>query len=188
MKEKCLLILMALLLISFGVFSTAMADDNGHRERKRYQKRERNHSENKSKRHLAPVNNATYRAHCGECHFVYQPELLPSGSWRLILTSFKDHFGETIELDSDLSKAIAEYLKTNSAEYSSSRLAAKIMESLGNVKPTRITQIPYIQREHHDIPPGTYERESIGSFSNCLACHGTAERGIYDDDYVVIPQ
>jgi len=187
MKKKCILILLSFLLASYGVFSTVMADDNGHRERKRYQKRERNHSENNSKRQLMPVSNTTYKDHCGACHFVYQPELLPSGSWHIILTNLEDHFGEMIELDSDSSKAIAEYLKTNSAEYSSSRLAARIMESLGNNKPTRITQTPYIQREHHDIHPGIYDRESIGSFSNCLACHGTAERGIYDDDYAVIP-
>ncbi|MDZ7696298.1 MAG: hypothetical protein U5R49_04980 [Deltaproteobacteria bacterium] len=31
------------------------------------------------------------------------------------------------------------------------------------------------------------ERESIGSFSNCAACHTTAEKGTYDDDGIQIP-
>jgi hypothetical protein len=28
----------------------------------------------------------------------------------------------------------------------------------------------------------------IGALSNCPACHTTAEKGIYDDDYVSIPR
>ena len=32
------------------------------------------------------------------------------------------------------------------------------------------------------------KRESIGSLSNCLACHITAEEGIYEDDNVKIPK
>ena len=30
--------------------------------------------------------------------------------------------------------------------------------------------------------------ESIGSISNCVACHTTAEEGIYDDEDVKIPR
>ncbi len=54
--------------------------------------------------------------------------------------------------------------------------------------PLRITEIPYIQREHHEIDTGVFVRESIGSFSKCIACHKTAEKGIYDDDFVTIPK
>ena len=62
------------------------------------------------------------------------------------------------------------------------------MKSIGSQTPLRITQVPYIQREHHKIQPSVFERESIGSFSNCAACHTTAEKGIYDDDAVTIPK
>jgi len=85
-------------------------------------------------------------------------------------------------------KIIAEYLKANAAEHSSAKRAVKIMRSLGNRTPLRITQIPYIQQKHHEVSPKVLERDSIGSLSNCSACHTTAKKGIYEDDYVEIPR
>jgi len=84
--------------------------------------------------------------------------------------------------------AIKDYLKTHAADHSSSKLSKKIMKSIGSGTPLRVTQVPYIQRKHHEIDPRVFERESIGSFSNCAACHTTAEKGVYDDDMVAIPK
>jgi len=84
--------------------------------------------------------------------------------------------------------AIKDYLKTHAADHSSSKLSKKIMKSIGSGTPLRVTQVPYIQRKHHEIDPRLFERESIGSFSNCAACHTTAEKGVYDDDMVAIPK
>jgi hypothetical protein len=113
--------------------------------------------------------------------------LLPSGSWDKILAGLEDHFGEGIELDLASRKVIGESLKANSAEHSSAKRAVKIMRSLGSQTPLRITEIPYIQRKNHEVSPSVFSRDSMGTFSNCLACHTTAEKGIYDDDYVIIP-
>ena len=33
-----------------------------------------------------------------------------------------------------------------------------------------------------------FKRQSVGSFSNCLACHKGAEQGDFDDDRAAIPQ
>jgi hypothetical protein len=62
------------------------------------------------------------------------------------------------------------------------------MRSLGGLTPLRITEIPYIREKHHEVSPNVLKRQSIGSLSNCSACHTTAERGIFEDDYVVIPK
>ena len=35
-----------------------------------------------TKKYISPVNSPTYEEECGACHFPYQPELLPSGSWK----------------------------------------------------------------------------------------------------------
>ena len=199
---------MALLLVLNVGFSSALADHDESKEkswyqkifdwddddhdrgenRRRYRKRHRNASEHYRNRYLTPVKNPTYSEQCGACHFAYQPELLPSGSWGKILAGLDDHFGEFIELDADSKKIIGEYLKVNAAEHSSAKRAVKIMRSLGNRTPLRITQIPYIQEKHHEIPPEVLNRDSVGSLSNCSACHKTAERGIYDDDSVSIPR
>jgi len=80
------------------------------------------------------------------------------------------------------------YLQTNAAEHSSAKRAIKIVRSSGTQMPIRITDIPYIKEKHHDISAATIKRQSIGSLSNCTACHTRAEDGIYDDDFVVIPK
>ncbi|MCP4370143.1 MAG: hypothetical protein GY797_18820 [Deltaproteobacteria bacterium] len=161
-------------------------DDNNHKHRKRNRKRHRNNEHDGS--YLKPANNLTYKEECGACHFVYQPELLPSASWMKILKQLDDHFGEEIELDPDSKKIISDYLNSNGAENSSAKRAVKIMRSLGNQVPLRITDIPYIREKHHEISPNVLERESIGSLSNCSTCHTTAENGIYEDDNVKIPK
>ena len=161
-------------------------DDDNDQHRKRNRKRHRGNDHDGS--YLKPVNNPTYAADCGECHFLYQPELLPSASWMKILDQLDDHFGEEIELDPDSKKIISDYLKSNGAENSSAKRAVKIMRSLGNHVPMRITDTPYIREKHHELNPEVLKRESIGSLSNCIVCHTTAEKGIYEDDNVKIPQ
>ncbi len=155
-------------------------NDNHHSERK--------DSKHHSEHYLKALDNAAYKEACGACHFPYQPGLLPSGSWEKILAGPEDHFGEVLELDPESKKVIAQYLKANAAEHSSAKRAVKIMRSLGGRTPLRVTEIPYIQRKHHEVSAAVLKRKSIGSLSNCSACHTTAEKGIYEDDYVVIPR
>jgi hypothetical protein len=180
--------LLTFLLLGSGIFYGAFADHGDHKEGRKHQKRERRHAEHNDKRDLASVTNATYKENCGACHFAYQPGLLPSGSWEKILNSLSDHFGEAVEIDPESVKTISEYLKACAADRSSAKLSRKIMKSIGSQTPVRITQVPYIRREHHEIHPELFERKAIGSFSNCTACHTSAEKGIYDDDDVNIPK
>jgi hypothetical protein len=185
--KRSIILLVALLLMANGVFYGALADHGELRGKRWYQKifdwdddddddhhiDNRRGSKHSSKRYLNPVSNPTYKEECGACHFAYQPELLPSGS-----------------LDLESKKIIAEYLKANGAEYSAAKRAVKIMRSLRGQTPMRITDVPYIRHKHQDddIPADAFQRESVGSMSNCIACHTTAENGIYDDDHVVIPR
>jgi len=203
-KTKFIIFLAFVLIIFNGALSLSVADDDHkgkswyykildwddddddndhHRKRNRKRQRDNDHDES----YLKPVNNPTYEIECGDCHFPYQPELLPSASWMKILEQLDDHFGEEIELDPDSRKIIVDYLKPNSAEYSSAKRAVKIMRSSRNQVPLRITDIPYIKEKHHELNPEIFQQESIGSLSNCIACHTTAEDGMYDDDNVKIP-
>jgi hypothetical protein len=204
-KTKLTIFLAFMLLIFSGALYLAVADDN-HKAKRWYQrifdhhddnedkgqhrkrKRERHRDDDHYKSYLKPINNSTYREKCGDCHFVYQPELLPSGSWMKILANLDDHFGEPVELDDDSKRVISDYLSSNGAENSSAKRAVKIMRSLGNLVPLRITDIPYIREKHHEISSDVLKRKSVGSLSNCSACHSTAESGIYDDDNVKIPK
>jgi len=205
-KIKVLLLFTVFILIFTGAWDYSLADDDDHKEKSWYHKildwddddddngrhRKRNRKRHRDNDHdgsyLKPVNNPTYEAECGECHFLYQPGLLPSASWMKILDQLDDHFGEEIELDPDSIKIISDYLQSNGAENSSAKRAVKIMRSLGYRVPMRITDTPYIREKHHELNPEVLKRESIGSLSNCIACHTTAEKGIYEDDNVKIPQ
>ena len=210
LKTKLLIFFTVFVLVIGGIWSYPLADDDDRREKSWYQKildwdhdddddnddkgkhrkrkRKRYRDDDHGEKYLKPVNNPIYKEECGGCHFVYQAGLLPSASWIKILANLDDHFGESIELEDDSKKAISDYLKSNGAEYSSAKRAVKIMRSLGNRVPLRITDIPYIIEKHHEISPNVLERESIGSLSNCSACHTTAENGIYEDDNVKIPK
>ena len=205
-KTKLVIFLAACFFIVSGALHLSIADDD-HREKRCYYKgldwddddgdhhgkhrkrnREKHHDSDHRSSFIKPVNNSVYKGECGACHFAYQPELLPTASWMKILTNLDDHFGESIELDEDSRKVISNYLKSNGAEYSSAKRAVKIMRSVGNQVPLRITDISYIREKHHELSSDVLKREAIGSLSNCSACHTTAERGIYEDDNVVIPR
>ena len=203
-KTKLTLFLGMLFFIVSGIINSSIADSDKHKEKTWYHRvsdwdDDDNHKHRKKdrKRHgdkehdgsyLKPANNPTYKEECGACHFAYQPELLPSASWRKILNQLDDHFGEEIELDPDSKKIISDYLNSNGAENSTAKRSVKIMRSLGNLVPVRITDIPYIREKHHKINPEVLKRESIGSLSNCITCHTTAEEGIFEDDNVIIPK
>jgi len=174
LTENILLILASCILFVF--FFIGANADHDH-----------DHDECKSK-YLKTVDNETYKNKCGSCHYSYQPGLLPSGSWEKILDNLSSHFSKKIKLDEKLKKEIAQYLKTNAAEHSTAKRAVKILKSLNGKTPLRISGTPYIRDKHHEIKPDTFKRESIGSFSNCIACHLTAEKGVYDNDFVKIPK
>ncbi len=142
----------------------------------------------RKRRFLPPVDNAMYADECGTCHFLYLPGLLPAGSWVKVMEGAEDHFGEDLALDVELADDILEYLKANSAETTGAKRSRKILKSLGGETPLRITEVPYIKREHHEIRAKVYKRESIGSFSNCSACHRTAAKGNFEEDNVKIPR
>ncbi len=146
------------------------------------------YADHDAKRYMKPVSNPVYKQVCGSCHFAYLPELLPSGSWRLILDKHGQYFGADTGIDKNTKDAILQYLVGNAAEQSRAKRSIKIMKSIRGNLPVRITDIPYIREKHDEVSPDTFRRKSIGSFSNCVACHTTAEQGIFDDDNVIIPR
>ncbi|MBV1712621.1 MAG: diheme cytochrome c [Desulfomicrobium sp.] len=132
--------------------------------------------------------NETYINECSSCHFAYQAFLLPSNSWKKVILNLSSHFDVEVILDQETENIIREYLISNSAEHSSSKVAIKILKSLAGDSPLRITETPYFKEEHHEINSNVFNRSSIGSKSNCIACHTTAKQGNYDDDFINIQE
>ena len=188
---KRIIFVLAFLILANGNFFSAIADHDDNEDRGKHKRIHKNNSKENGNGNdhgnLGIVNNPTYTENCGACHIAYRPGLLPSGSWEKLLGGISDHFGEEVELDPESKTVISEYLRTNAAEKSSDETSRKIMKSIGNQTPPQITEIPYIQKKHNEIKSEVFNRKSIGSLSNCAACHIGAERGDYDDDNVKIP-
>lgn len=140
---------------------------------------------------VKPVIDKQYQDECGECHFAYQPGLLPAKSWETLLNAeaLRKHFGVNAELDDDTLKIVRDYAVENAADkswYKRSRKIAVATEE-GPV-PLRITELRYISRKHHDIPAKMIKGNTgVKSLSFCDKCHTQAAKGVYDTDTVVIP-
>ena len=146
-------------------------------------------SDDKYKRlFLPPVDNALYETKCASCHFLYLPGLLPARSWRLLIGGLEDHFGQELALDEGIQKELRAYLVANAAETTGARRSGRILDSLGEATPLRITETPYIKQKHQRIKAIVYRREAIRSLSNCIACHTTAAEGNFMKANVVIPK
>ena len=133
-------------------------------------------------KHLPVVVNDNYKKSCGSCHFAYQPGLLSSKSWVKIIDEPNAHPGGDVSLDEKTKSEVKNYLIRNSAENSHSKRSKKIMDSIGSDTPVRISEVPYIKHKHNEINQEVFARKAIGSRANCIACHKSAERGVYDDD------
>ncbi len=143
------------------------------------------------KRHgVEVIPNKVYEEECGSCHIAYQPGLLPKRSWLLLMqpSALEDHFGDNAALEEETRADIEKYLVDHSAETSSGKRSRKILSSLRiDESPLRITEVRYIERKHDEIPKRLIVQKEVKSLSYCNKCHKKAEKGIYDDDSVFIP-
>lgn len=138
---------------------------------------------------MAPADNALYKQECGSCHFLFLPGLLPSRSWQAVMKGSSKHFGENLGLDEQTSKELGAYLTANAADKVDNRRSRKMASSIADsAAPIRITEVPYIVKEHREIGKEVFKRPSIGSFSNCGACHTKGAQGDFEEDSVVIPR
>ncbi len=135
------------------------------------------------------VVNKAYLKECGACHLAYQPQFLPKRSWEMIMNTLDKHFGDSATLDETTRTEILTFIVRNSAETSSTKVSRGILASIGSAEiPLRITDTPYFKRKHREVRQDVFKRKSVGSPSNCGACHIAAERGDYDEHKVKIPK
>ena len=143
------------------------------------------------KKGVSPVTDKTYAKECGECHFAYQPGLLPAKSWDKMLNAqaLKNHFGDNAEMDAATLAQVHDYAVNNAAETSWYKRSRKIAVATANgPAPLRITELRYIARVHEEIPAKMIKgNKDVKSLSMCNACHTQAAKGVYDSDTVSIP-
>ena len=131
---------------------------------------------------------ALYQNECGSCHMAYQPGLLPERSWKMMMGDLASHFGTDASLEAVDARTIGDYLTANAADVKGAeKHMARIAATVSATDPMRISQSAYFVREHREIPMGYVTQPEVKSFANCNACHQTAERGIYSERGIFIP-
>jgi hypothetical protein len=126
----------------------------------------------------------------GDCHWLYPPGILPAKSWKAIMSKLNTHFGEKVELSSDLIQNIEKYLVNHAGEVTYSSTSVKILDGIAdNQTPLSVFASKSIKRKHHKIDNEIYARQSIKNSTNCPACHiGVKESGDFDEHDVEIPE
>lgn len=142
-----------------------------------------------TKKGVAPVNNPLYLKECGSCHFAYQPGLLPEKGWNRVMNSLENHFDTDATLAQEDFISISNYLNQNSAEKNMEyKRSNRIVNSLINQPvPDSISKTPYMIEKHNKIKPSLISQKEVKGIFNCMACHTTADKGIYSERDIMIP-
>jgi mono/diheme cytochrome c family protein len=120
-----------------------------------------------------------YSQECAACHMAYPPGLLPADSWKRLMGGLPKHFGTDASLDPASLRELSNWLEANAGTY------RKVREA-----PTgdRITASAWFVREHRKFDAATWKRASVGSASNCAACHTGAANGSFSEREIRIPR
>lgn len=116
---------------------------------------------------------------CASCHMVYPPAFLPKESWVRIMGSLDKHYGTDASIDPKDLKEVSQWLIQYAGTYK------RVSEAPPN---DRITESSWFIKKHGKISQATWNHAQVKSKSNCMACHTTADRGQYDDDFVKVPK
>jgi len=133
---------------------------------------------------MPAVANETVKKECGACHMAFQAQFLPQRSWRKVMDTLSDHFGEDATLPDTARQEITDYLTTNAGDVSPLRLGLRYAASIPkDATPIRITEVPRWVREHRgEVRESAWSDPRVRSKANCTACHRGAASGWYDDD------
>ena len=142
-----------------------------------------------TKTDVAPVKNDLYIKECGSCHFPYQAGVLPANAWNKMMTNLENHFNNDASLNEADLQTLTKYLNDNSAEKNMQyKRSSRIVSSLAkNQIPDSISTTPYMIKKHEDIRKDLITQNEVKGLFNCIACHKTADKGIYGERDINIP-
>ena len=120
----------------------------------------------------------SYESECASCHMAYPPGLLGQKNWQNIMSGLEKHFGTDASLDLKTQTEITQWLIKNAA--TKEKYSAFAPEN-------RITKTSWFISKHDEVKADIWKRAGVKSPSNCLACHGDATKGLFNEDQVRIP-
>lgn len=135
--------------------------------------------EDRGKPVMPAQSNARWQAECGSCHMAFPPGLLPAASWNKLMTGLDKHFDTDASLPPKDVKDITDYLTL----HSSNRWTA-------STAPLRISDSQWFKAKHGsgEINPAVWQRASVKSQANCMACHSGADKGDFNERNIKIPK
>jgi mono/diheme cytochrome c family protein len=122
-----------------------------------------------------------YQQECAACHVAYPPGLLPAASWQRVVGGLAKHYGTDASLDEASRREIGAWLVANAGTYK--RASEEPPQD-------RITRSAWFLREHREgeVSASVWKRASVGSPSNCQACHTGAGQGDFNERNIRIPK
>jgi mono/diheme cytochrome c family protein len=122
-----------------------------------------------------------YKQECAACHVAYPAGMLPAGSWRHLMSGLNKHYGIDASLDEKSLTEISGWLNAHAGTY----------RRVSDMPPEdRITKSAWFIRKHNEreVSPAVWKRASVGSASNCIACHTNAAQGSFNERDIKIPK
>lgn len=150
------------LLLAAGIVTATQADDHG------------------AKGPMVPPL-PKYQQECAACHIAYPAGMLPAASWQHLMGSLNQHYGTDASLDEASVRQISGWLTANAGTY----------KRVSEAPPQdRITKSAWFLRKHNEreVAPAVWKRASVGSASNCAACHSNAAQGSFSERDIKIPK
>ncbi len=138
------------------------------------------HADDHSASRMPPL--PRYIEECGSCHTAFPPGLLPVASWQRLMDNLPRHFGSDASLDPALRAELSKWLEANAASF------RRVKRDNTAPPEDRITRSSWFVREHHEVSAAVWKRKSVGSASNCAACHAGSAQGRFSEHDVRIPQ
>jgi Dihaem cytochrome c len=122
-----------------------------------------------------------YKQECAACHIAYPAGMLPADSWKRLMSGLNKHYGTDASLDAKSLSEISGWLDGHAGTY----------KRVSEMPPDdRITKSAWFIRKHNEreVSPAVWKRASVGSASNCIACHTNAAQGSYSEREIRIPK
>lgn len=118
-----------------------------------------------------------WKEECGSCHIAYPPQLLTGDAWGRLMGGLDKHFGTNAILDPRDNKEILDFLQRYAGH-----------KKIYSAPSLRITDTPWFDREHHEVPDEMWSDQAVRTRSNCAACHIKADSGDWSERGVKMPE
>ncbi|MBF0354229.1 MAG: cytochrome C [Alphaproteobacteria bacterium] len=118
---------------------------------------------------------------CASCHLAFSAGWLTQESWKKVMGSLDNHFGDDARLPEERRAAVESVLLAGAGDAKTGRASPFLKSVKGDPAPIRLTETFGFQRKHGKIKLGAAAMARIKSLANCVACHPKAAEGVFED-------